>query len=48
MTTELGETIGNVENKDDQCAVRRTFDLEVAEEGVGAEEIKGFVYNIIL
>lgn len=47
LRTEFGEAIGDVEDEDDQGAVCGAFDLEIAEEGVGAEEIEGFVYDVI-
>lgn len=43
---DLSETVRDEENKDDEEAVCRTLDLEVAEKGVGAEEVEGLVDDI--
>lgn len=40
------ETVRNEEDEDDQEAVGGSFDLEVAEEGVGTEEVQCFIYDI--
>lgn len=36
---ELGKTVGDVEDEDDESPVCGSFDFKVAEERVGAEEI---------
>ena len=43
---ELREAVGDEEDEYDEVAVGRAFDLEVAEEGVGAEEVESFVEDI--
>lgn len=48
MRTELGKTIGDVEYEDDKRPVRRSFNLKVAEQRIGAEEVKCFVYDVVL
>lgn len=42
-STNLRQTVGDVENEDNQCAVGRPFDLKVPEQRVGAEEIESLV-----
>jgi hypothetical protein len=37
--SKFGETVGDIEDEDDEEAIRRTLDLEVSEEGVGTEEV---------
>lgn len=44
----LSEAVGDEEDEDDEEAVRGTLDLEVAEEGVGTEEVEGLVDDISL
>lgn len=44
--SELGQTIRNEEDENDQQSVGGTFDLKVAKERVGAEEIDRFVDNV--
>jgi hypothetical protein len=46
--TKLGQTVGDVENQNDKGAIRWAFDFKIAEERVGAEEVKGFVDNVCL
>jgi len=48
LGTELGETVGDVEDKDDERAVRGALDLKIAEERVGTEQVERFVYYIVL
>lgn len=48
MRTEFGETVGDIEDEDDESSVGRTLDLEIAEKGVGTEEVEGFVYDVVL
>lgn len=45
---KFGQTIRNEEDEHDEGAVRRPFDLKVAEEGIGTEEIEGLVYDVRL
>lgn len=47
MGGELLQTVGEEEDAVDEEAVGRALDLEVAEEGVGAEEGEGFVDGVI-
>ena len=44
--SKLGQTIGDVEDEDDEGTVGRAFDLKVSEERVGAEQVDGFVYYV--
>ena len=44
--TKLCEAVGNKEDEDDEEAIGRALDLEVAEEGVGTEEVKGLVDDV--
>jgi len=37
--SEFGETVRDVEYEDDQRPIRGPFDLEVAEERIGTEEV---------
>ena len=37
--SEFGETVRDVEDEDDQRPIRGPFDLEVAEERIGTEEV---------
>ena len=46
LCAELCEAVGDKEDKDDEQAVGGALDLEVAEEGVGTEEVKCLVYDI--
>lgn len=41
--SNLGETVGDIKNEDDESAVRWAFDLKVTEERIGAEQIQSFV-----
>ena len=43
---ELREAVGDEEDEHDELAVRGALDLEVAEEGVGAEEVERFVDDV--
>ena len=43
---DFGKAVGDEEDEYDEVAVGRAFDLEVAEEGVGAEEVESFVEDI--
>lgn len=43
---DLGETVRDEEDEDDEETVCGAFDFEVAEEGVGAKEVEGFVYYV--
>jgi len=47
-TAKLRKTVRNEENEDDQEAITRSFDLKVPKEGVGAEEVQGFIDDIAL
>ena len=42
----LGEAVGDEQDEDNEVAVCRAFDLEVAEEGVGAEEVECLVKDV--
>lgn len=46
LRSEFGETVGDEEDEDDENAIGGAFDLEVAEEGVGTEEVEGFVDDV--
>jgi len=43
---DLGKAVRDEENEDDEETVGGALDLEVAEEGVGAEEVDGFIDNV--
>ena len=43
---DLGEAVGDEEDEDDEEAIGGAFNLEVAEEGVGAEEVEGLVDDV--
>lgn len=43
---DLGETVGNKQDENNQCAVRRSFNLEISKKRVCTEKIEGFVYNV--
>ena len=43
---DLGQTVGNIENKHNQRAVCWALDLKVAEERVGTEEVESFIDDI--
>ena len=43
---ELREAVGDEEDEHDELAVRGALDLEVAEEGVGTEEVECLVDDI--
>ena len=45
-TSEFGETVGDEEDEDNEETIGRALDLEVAEEGVGAEEVEGLVDDV--
>ena len=45
---DLGEAVRDEENEDNEEAVSGTLDLEVAEEGVGTEEVEGLVNDVSL
>ena len=45
---DLGKTVGDKENEDDEETVCGALDLEVAEEGVSTEEVEGLVNDIRL
>ena len=45
---DLSKAVGDEEDEDDEETVGWTLDLEVAEEGVGAEEVESLVNNIRL
>lgn len=47
-TAKLRETIGNEEDEDDEKTITGPLDLEVSEERVGAEEVKGLVDDVSL
>jgi hypothetical protein len=47
-TAKFRETIGNKEDEDDEKTITRPLDLEVSEEGVGAEEVEGLVDDVSL
>lgn len=44
----LCETVRNIEDKDDECAVGWAFDFKVAKERIGAEQIQRFVDDVRL
>jgi len=44
----LGETIGDEEDEDDEGAIGGAFDLKVAEEGVGTEQVECLVDHVSL
>ena len=44
--TKLCEAVGNKEDEDDEEAIGRALDLEVAEEGVGTEEVESLVDDV--
>lgn len=46
LRSEFGETVGDEEDEDDENAIGGAFDLEVAEERVGTEEVEGFVDDV--
>lgn len=43
---ELREAVRDEEDEDDELAVCRALDLEIAEERVGAEEVEGLVDDV--
>ena len=43
---DLSKAVGDEEDEHDELAVRGALDLEVAEEGVGAEEVERFVDDV--
>ena len=43
---DLSQAVRDEEDEDNEQAIGGPFDLEVAEEGVGAEEVEGFVDDI--
>ena len=45
---DLSKAVGDEEDEDDEETVGWTLDLEVAEEGVGAEEVESLVNDIRL
>lgn len=47
-TTNLGQTVGDEEDEDDESSVCWTFDLKVPEQRVGTEEVQSFVDDICL
>ena len=44
--TELGEAVGDEEDEDNEEAIGGALDLEVAEEGVGTEEVESLVDDV--
>jgi hypothetical protein len=45
---DLRKAVGHIEDENDEEPVRGALDLEVAEQGVGAEEVECLVDNIVL
>ena len=45
---DLGKAVRDEEDEDNEEAIGGAFDLEVAEQGVGTEQVKGFVDNVRL
>ena len=43
---DLGKTVGDEEDEDNEETIGRALDLEVAEEGVGTEKVEGFVDDV--
>ena len=45
---DLGKAVGDEEDEDNEEAIGGALDLEVAEEGVGTEEVESLVNDICL